>query len=183
MLPTDTTHVDAKPRFSFKRRYDETLDISGKIFSIVKGRCLFLCAPPISMKPPLLSIRSRRAPYFGFVELNSHTSLSKKSSPRSQSRNPFGNKRKTPLVAPTSIDILGFYTLCPVTSPSFWQYHVGHQVQLGVQGGEINLIEDWSCCRKILEGFHCTTLKLIYSQILLFEKAGDGLHALLVDLR
>ena len=39
--------------------------------------------------------------------MNSHISLSQKSSPWSQSRNPFGNKRKTPLVAPTYIDILG----------------------------------------------------------------------------
>ena len=39
--------------------------------------------------------------------LHSHKSLSKKSSPWSQSRNPFGNNRVTPLVAPTSIDILG----------------------------------------------------------------------------
>jgi len=38
----------------------------------------------------------------------------KKSSPWSQSRNPFGNKRKTPLVAPTSIDVLG--KSCRLTS-------------------------------------------------------------------
>ena len=41
------------------------------------------------------------------IEFNSHINLSQKSSPWSQSRNPFGNKRKTPVVAPTSIDILG----------------------------------------------------------------------------
>ena len=40
--------------------------------------------------------------------MNSHISLSQRFSPWSQNRNPFGNKRKTPVVvAPTSIDIHG----------------------------------------------------------------------------
>ena len=39
--------------------------------------------------------------------MNSHISLSQRSSPWSQNRNPFENNLKSPYVAPTSIDILG----------------------------------------------------------------------------